>query len=78
MSNSLDQSKLHELKNVHRIVQNTFNLIADSEVKGAHASIVAEVLGWLNGFGATIDGQIKAIEGVLPKSEVKEEAKVEA
>lgn len=72
------QTRLNELRNVHRIVQNAFNLIADVEIKGAHANAVAEILGWLNGFGSTLSNQIKALEETLPKQEVKEEVKVEA
>lgn len=68
-------TRLNELKNVHRIVQNTFNLIADVEIKGAHANAVAEILGWLNGFGTTLNNQMKALEETLPKNDVKQESK---
>lgn len=75
-------ARLNELKNVLRIVQNTFNLVSDVDVKGAHCNAVAEIMGWLNGFGKTLQTQIQALEATLPKEEtpqkeeVKEEAKV--
>lgn len=62
-------SRLTELKNVLRIVQNTFNLINDIDIKGGHANAVAEILGWLGGFGKTLQTQIDALNATLPKSE---------
>lgn len=77
-------ARLNELKNVLRIVQNAFNLISDVDIKGAHSNAVAEIMGWLNGFGKTLQTQIQALEATLPKEEttpkqdVKEEVKEEA
>lgn len=65
-------ARINEIKNVLRIVQNTFNLINDVDIKGAHAEPVAEIRGWLAGFGKTLQTQITALEATLPKEEVKE------
>ena len=62
-------ARLNELKNVHRIIQNTFNLIADVEIKGAHCNAVAEIMGWLQGFGKTLQSQMDALNASLPKEE---------
>lgn len=69
-------ARINELKNVHRIVQNTFNLIADADIKGGHSAAVAEIMGWLSGFGKTLQTQIDALTATLPKEETKVEEKV--
>ncbi len=61
------QARVNELKSVQRIVQNTFNLVVDTDIKGAHANAVSEILNWLNGFSSTLSGQIQALEATLPK-----------
>lgn len=73
------EARLNELRNVLRIVQNTFNLIADVDVKGGHCNAVAEIMGWLSGFGKTLQSQITALEATLPKPEIApvEAAKLE-
>ena len=63
------KARLSELQNVLRIVQNTFNLIADTDVKGGHCNAVAEIMGWLKGFGSTLQNQIDALQATLPKEE---------
>ena len=63
------KARLTELQNVLRIVQNTFNLVADVDVKGAHCNAVAEIMGWLKGFGSTLQNQINALTATLPKEE---------
>lgn len=68
------QARLNELKNVLRIVQNAFNLIADVDVKGAHCNAVGEIMGWLNGFGKTLQTQISALEATLPKEKPEDKA----
>lgn len=62
-------ARINELKNIHRIVQNAFNLISDADIKGAHSPAVSEILGWLNGFGKTLQTQMDALNASLPKEE---------
>ena len=61
------QARLAELKNIHRIVQNAFNLITDADIKGGHSPAVAEIMGWLAGFGKTLQTQMDALSATLPK-----------
>lgn len=63
------KARLVELNNVNRIVTNAINLINDVEIKGGHAGPVAEILGWLTGFSQSLTGQMKTLEGSLPKEE---------
>lgn len=71
-------ARVKEIENILRIVQNTFNLVNDTDIKGGHAHAVAEIMGWLSGFGKTLQTQIQALEATLPKEEVKETAPKEA
>lgn len=70
--NSID-ARLKELNHTNRIVQNAVNLISDVDIKGGHASAVAEILSWLVWFSQSLQSQVKALESTLP---VKEEVKV--
>lgn len=71
------ETKVKELENVSRLINNTLNLISDSEFKGAYAGPVAEIQGWLTGFKSSVANQIEALKPMLPKTEApKEEAKV--
>lgn len=63
------KARIAELSNVNRIVTNAINLIQDVDIKGGHAGPVAEILGWLSGFSQSLTGQIKTLEGSLPKAE---------
>lgn len=73
MSNATDniEVRLKELKNVHRLISNTLNLICDVEIKGGHAVAVGEILNWLDGFRKSIESQMTTLEATLPKDESK-------
>lgn len=58
------EAKLNDLKNVHRLVSNTINLINEVEIKGAYAGPVAEILGWLDGFKATLAKQMEVLQSL--------------
>lgn len=60
-------ARIGEIKNIHRIVQNAFNLISDADIKGAHSPAVSEILGWLAGFGKTLQTQMDTLSATLPK-----------
>lgn len=72
-------ARIGEIKNIHRIVQNAFNLIADADIKGGHSAAVAEIMGWLAGFGKTLQSQMDTLSATLPKEETPkvDAAKVE-
>ena len=70
-STKLIETKIAELTNVTRLIQNTLNLIGDVEIKGAYAGPVAEIQAWLTGFKASVDTQIEGFKGSLPKEEPK-------
>lgn len=63
------EQRLKELKNVHRLISNTLNLICDVDIKGGHAVAVGEILGWLDGFRKSIENQMTTLEATLPKAE---------
>lgn len=72
------EARLKELKNVHRLINNTLNLINDVEIKGGHSLAVGEILMWLDGFRKSIEGQMTTLEATLPKPEVIEAEVVKA
>lgn len=77
--NKAIETKIKELENVNRLLNNTLNLINDVEIKGAYAGPVAEIQGWLTGFKASIHTQLEGFKAALPKPSVepvKEEVKV--
>lgn len=69
------KSRIDELSNVNRIVNNALTIIGEGTIQGKHAPFATEVLGWLNGFSQTMQTQIKQLEAVLPKEEAKEPVK---
>ena len=78
-------SKINDLKNVHRLVSNNLAIIHDSKVNGSDVRAVAEVVGWLEGFKQSLANQFQALEASLPskaerlpKPEVVEAQIVEA
>lgn len=72
------EARLKELKNVHRLISNSVNLICDVEIKGGHANAVAEILGWLDGFRKSIEAQMTTLEATLPKPEPVKTVELEA
>lgn len=72
-SNSLIESKIAELTNVHRIASNALSVIGDADIKGAHAQPVSEVIQWLQSFKGSLNAQIVALKDTLPKPEAKPE-----
>lgn len=66
------QTRLKELQNVARLIQNTINLIGDVEIKGAHVMPVAEILQWLDGFLKSVNTQVQSLEATLPKEAPKQ------
>lgn len=72
------ETRLKELKNVHRLISNTLNLICDVDIKGGHAVAVGEILGWLDGFRKSIEGQMTTLEATLPKKEEVKAVELEA
>lgn len=71
------KARLVELTNVNRIVTNAINLINDVEIKGGYAGPVAEILGWLSGFSQSLTGQMKTLEGSLPREETPKTVEAE-
>lgn len=71
-------ARVKEIENILRIVQNTFNLVNDTDIKGGHAHAVAEIMGWLSGFGRTLQSQIDALKASLPKQETPTVVEAEA
>lgn len=71
------ETKIKELENVNRLVSNCISLINEMEIKGAYAGPVAEILGWLTGFKASVLTQTEAFKTALPKPEVIEAEVVE-
>ena len=61
------ETRVKELVNVNRIVANAIAVISDATIKGGHSNAVAEVLGWLTGFGQSLTTQTKTLEATLPK-----------
>ncbi|SRR5260221_14023033 len=65
------KQKISGLNNVSRLIGNTLSIIGDTEIKGGYAKVVAEIQDWLQGFDATIKGQIQALQSFLPKEDPK-------
>lgn len=63
------EKQIADLNNVKRLIENTLNLIADVEIKGAYASPVSEIQNWLTSFKSQVSAQAQGLSAALPKPE---------